>query len=662
MQTAPPAGPSLNEPQRQAIIHGDGPLLTFAGAGSGKTRVLTARIAHLISSGRATPEQILALTFTNKAAKEMRSRLATLMGGQAPKGIWIGTFHAIAVRMMRPEVERLGYRSGFSIFDEDDQRALVKRALADLELDPKRHPAGPILAAISRAKSELQSPDDLRRQDPKKKGTALVYERYQQLSRESGGMDFDDILNNLVALLREHEDVRRSWRERFTHILVDEYQDTNRVQYELLRLLTGERKNLTVVGDDDQSIYAFRGADVRNILDFQRDYPDATVIKLEQNYRSSQSILDAAHHVISRNPQRSPKRLWSDLGPGLRPVLVLAADDDQEAGFVAREIETLARAERRPHSDFAILYRTNAQSRAFEKALVEQRIPYNLVGGLKFWDRREIKDMVAYLRLLQNPSDAVSFDRIANVPKRRISEKTTQAAIAAASDSGVSILDMLALPEQVPVRDDARQALARFRAEVAPIAQAAATRPPSELVQLLIRYCNLGEHYDDGSRAGEARMQNLDELKGLAADYDRLKPPRGLERFLTDIALTSEVDDLDDQRSRVTLITLHMAKGLEFPVVFLTGLEEKTLPHERAFQEPRGLEEERRLLYVGITRARTHLYMTAANVRHLFGKASELAPSSFLSDLPKGAIDLVELEGHRSHGAAARLRGTAEAP
>jgi len=646
---------SLNDPQRQAVTHRSGPLLILAGAGSGKTRVLTMRIANLIAHG-VDPERILALTFTNKAAREMRVRLKELLG-RAPDGLWVGTFHAIATRMLRPHADRLGYRAGFTIFDEDDSRSILKRALADLDVDPRKQPVAVLQAAISRAKAEARSPEEVTGRKAGDRVLRAVYERYQALSRESNGMDFDDLLLNLVRLLRTDAGALAEWRGRFDQLLVDEYQDTNRVQYELLRLLSAEHRNLAVVGDDDQSIYAFRGADVRNILDFERDFPDVTVVKLEQNYRSTQAILDVAHEVISRNRERTGKRLWTARGEGRRPILLLAPDDESEAAFVGDEIQALAQSEGRLHSDFAILYRTNAQSRSFERALLSRRIPYHLVGGLRFWDRREVKDAVAYLRFLANPSDAVSFDRIANVPKRRISERTAQAAIAAASDGGVSILDACGIPAQVPVRPEAQEALGRFHAEVAPLAAEVGRRRPHELVQLLIRRCNLSEHYDDGSPAGRNRLDNLVELRGLAEDYQRYQPAKALERFLTDIALTSGADDVTSQREQVTLITLHMAKGLEYPVVFLTGLEDKLLPHERAFEEPGGLDEERRLCYVGITRAQRRLYLTTSNVRTIFAKSVALASSQFLHDIRPDLLEVVELEGHRSHALASRARG-----
>ncbi|MFZ0215015.1 MAG: UvrD-helicase domain-containing protein [Candidatus Dormiibacterota bacterium] len=649
---------SLNGPQRDGVTHSGGPLLILAGAGSGKTRVLTMRIARLVTEGGVTPDRILSLTFTNKAAREMRGRLRELLG-RRPEGLWAGTFHAVATRMLREHPEalerHLGYRAGFVIFDEADSRSILKRALADLELDPKEHQAAGLAATISRAKAELRTPGEVAAGGV---GAALelVHRRYQELSRESNGMDFDDLLTNLVRLLRQDEEVRERWSAQFQHVLVDEYQDTNRAQYELLRLLTGKHRNLTVVGDDDQSIYGFRGADVRNILDFRRDFPDAHIVKLEQNYRSTQGILDVAHAVISKNPERMEKRLWTERGEGIMPSLLLAPDDALEAAYVGEEILRLREEGGWSLSDQAILFRTNAQSRPYERALVERRIPYHLVGGLKFWDRREIKDVIAYLRFAVNPSDAVSFDRIANVPKRRISARTTQAAVQAAADGGTSILDACAMPEQVPVRQDAQQALAGFYAQVAPLVHEARTRRPSELVQLVIRHANLAEHYEDGSSGAALRLDNLVELRQLAQDYDHLAAPKGIERLLTDVALTSDADDSGGRRDEVTLITLHMAKGLEYPVVFLTGLEEKVLPHERAFQEAGGLDEERRLCYVGVTRAQRRLYLTASSERTIFSRTHQLAASQFLFDIPADKLQLLALKGHRSAALAARLR------
>ncbi|MBO0688005.1 MAG: UvrD-helicase domain-containing protein [Candidatus Dormibacteraeota bacterium] len=671
-----PEPDSLNEPQRAAVTHPAGPLLILAGAGSGKTRVLTMRIADLIGRRGAAPDRILALTFTNKAAREMRGRLRELLPRGAATGtqsaqagtsppsaqaaIWTGTFHAVATRILRRHPEAIGYRPGFAIFDEEDSRSLLKRALADLEVDPKEHQVAGLAARISRAKAELRGPHDLDGRGRAGQVLQAVYERYQQLARESNGMDFDDLLGNLALLLRSEGEAGAQWRSRFQHVLVDEFQDTNRAQYALLGLLTDpETRSLTVVGDDDQSIYAFRGADVRNVLDFQRDYPDAHVVKLEQNYRSTQAILDVAHHVIDKNRERMPKRLWTARGEGHKPILLLSGEDADEAAWVTDEILKLRRDAGWALADMAILFRTNAQSRVYERALVERRVPYHLVGGLRFWDRREVKDVVAYLRFLANPADAVSFDRIANVPRRRISDRTAQAAIGAASDGGTTILDVCGAPATVPVRADAQQALAAFHGQLAPLVAEAGRRPPSELVQLVLRYCNLADHYQDGSAGAGARLDNLEELRELARDYDHLAAPAGLERLLTDVALTTDADEVDGRRDQVTLITLHMVKGLEFPVVFLTGLEDKLLPHERAFEEPGGLEEERRLCYVGITRARRRLYLTTANQRTIFSRTVQLASSQFLHDVPGELLDLVAQEGHRAHSLAARVRRAA---
>jgi DNA helicase-2/ATP-dependent DNA helicase PcrA len=686
---------SLNEPQRAAVTHPAGPLLILAGAGSGKTRVLTMRIADLVGRRGAAPDRVLALTFTNKAAREMRGRLRELLPPATPAqgGVWVGTFHAVATRILRQHPEAIGYRPGFAIFDEEDQRSLLKRALADLEVDPKEHQVAGLAAKISRAKAELRGPDDLDRRTPGNAVLKAVYERYQQLARESNGMDFDDLLCNLAVLLRsdgqdgqdgqdgrggqdgqDGQDGRGGqdgqdgqdanpaahWRKRFQHVLVDEFQDTNRAQYALLGLLADpQTRSLTVVGDDDQSIYAFRGADLRNVLDFQRDFPDAHVVKLEQNYRSTQAILDVAHHVIEKNEERMPKRLWTARREGHKPILLLSQEDADEAAWVTDEILKLRRDAGWALADIAILFRTNAQSRVYERALLERRIPYHLVGGLRFWDRREVKDVVAYLRFLANPADAVSFDRIANVPRRRISERTAQAAIAAASDGGTSILDVCGTPTSVPVRADAQQALGGFHGQVAPLVAEAGRRTPSELVQLVLRYCNLTDHYADGSAGAGARLDNLEELRELARDYDHMAAPAGLERLLTDVALTTDADEVGGRRDQVTLITLHMVKGLEFPVVFLTGLEDKLLPHERAFEETGGLEEERRLCYVGITRARRRLYLTTANQRTIFARTVQLASSQFLHDVPGELLDLVAQDGHRSHTLAARVRRAA---
>ncbi|HEX2646612.1 MAG TPA: UvrD-helicase domain-containing protein, partial [Candidatus Dormibacteraeota bacterium] len=409
----------LNPPQQLAVTHGDGPLLIFAGAGSGKTRVLTARIAYLIGTKQVWPDRLLAVTFTNKAAREMRSRVETLVGERAEK-MWVGTFHSTAVKILRREAQRIGIVPSFVIFDEDDTRAALKRVLDELRLDPKRYPVGALSAGISQAKSELKRPGDIPNRSYADEVLRRVYESYQEVLRRSGGLDFDDLIMKLVELYSTDEEVLAKWRDRFRHVLVDEYQDTNRAQYRLVNLLAGEHRNVAVVGDDDQSIYRFRGADVRNILDFRKDYPDATIVHLEQNYRSSQAILDVAYSVIRSNPERAEKRLWTDRAGGEKVVATQAYNEVEEAEFVADEIERLRKTDKRGYSDFAVLYRTNAQSRAFEDVLARRRIPYRLVGGIRFWERREVKDVVAYLRFCFNPRDALSFGRIVSVPSRKI--------------------------------------------------------------------------------------------------------------------------------------------------------------------------------------------------------------------------------------------------
>ena len=630
-----------------------GPLLVFAGAGSGKTRVLTMRIAHLVGEG-ADPQRILALTFTNRAAREMRARLEVVLGGK-PAGLWAGTFHSIFLRLIRPHAELFGLRAGFSIFDEEASRALVKRALNELGREPGATTSA-LAEQISRAKADFRAPEEIPAKKAADQQLRASYEGYERLAHESNGMDFDDILLNTARLLRDHADVRADWQSRWDHVLVDEYQDTNAVQYEILKRLCEKHRSLTVVGDDDQSIYAFRGANVRNILDFKRDFPRARVIKLEQNYRSTKPILDVAHAVIEQNKERADKRLWSEAVEGPKPRLLLAPDDELEAQWVAEQIKEATAGHRR-FGDFAILFRTNIQARPFERAFIARRLPYNLVGGLRFWDRREVKDLVSYMRFLANPSDAVAFDRIANVPKRGISERTAHAAIAAASSAGLSVFDACGQPALTDVRPDAQQSLARFHAEISTLLPEVGQRHPHDLLRLVARRCDLYAYYDDGSSAGRARLRNLEDLERIAGDYRAMDPAKALERFLSDVALASDTDELDDTSDRVTLITLHMAKGLEWDSVFLTGLEEKTLPHERALNEKGGLEEERRLCYVGITRARRDLVLTSSRERTVFGKRLTLAPSRFLSRLRTELVETIEL-GPFTHTEAGSTRTT----
>jgi DNA helicase-2/ATP-dependent DNA helicase PcrA len=639
---------NLNPPQQEAVTHGDGPLLIFAGAGSGKTRVLTARIAYLIASRRVWPDRLLAVTFTNKAAREMRSRVESLVGEQAQR-MWVGTFHASAVRILRREASRLGITSSFVIFDEDDTRAALKRVLDELRLDPKRYPIPALSQAISQAKSELKRPNDIPNRSYGDEILRRVYDSYEEVLRRSGGLDFDDLIMKLVELYSTDDEALAKWRDRFRHVLVDEYQDTNRAQYTLVNLLAAEHRNVAVVGDDDQSIYRFRGADIRNILDFRKDYPDAHVVHLEQNYRSSQAILDVAYSVIRSNPERAEKRLWTQRAGGERVIATQAYNEVEEAEFVADEIERLRKIESRGYSDFAVLYRTNAQSRAFEDVLARRRIPYRLVGGIRLWERREVKDLVAYLRFCFNPQDALSFARIVSVPSRKIGSVTIEAINSFARDGDADIMSLLVDPSRIPgVPKTAVAPLLGFRAQVASVRATMGVLRPSELIDQVIEVMDLRRHYLDGTPQGEARIENLNELRGLAESFDDRDPAQGLEDFLAEVALVSDVDAYDENGEGATLITLHMVKGLEFPVVFMVGMEEGLLPHQRALDEREEnpsavgatteMAEERRLCYVGMTRAKDRLYLSCAFRRHLYGRSQPAFPSRFLSDVPQALL------------------------
>jgi DNA helicase-2/ATP-dependent DNA helicase PcrA len=638
----------LNPPQQEAVTHGEGPLLIFAGAGSGKTRVLTARIAYLIATRRVWPDRLLAVTFTNKAAREMRGRVGALVGEGADK-MWVGTFHSTAVKVLRREAARIGIVPSFVIFDEDDTRAALRRVLDELKLDPKRYPIAGLSNAISQAKNELKRPEDYPNRSYHDEIVRRVYESYQDVLRRSGGLDFDDLIMKLVELLNTDEEALAKWRDRFRHVLVDEYQDTNRAQYVLVNLLAQEHRNVVVVGDDDQSIYRFRGADVRNILDFRKDYPDAHVVRLEQNYRSSQAILDAAYQVIRTNPERAEKRLWTSRAGGEKVMATQAYNEIEEAEFVADEIERLRKTEGRGYSDFAILYRTNAQSRSFEDVLARRRIPYRLVGGVRFWERREVKDVVAYLRFCFNPRDAISFGRIVSVPSRKIGNVTVDALSAFAREIESDLLSLLAVPERVPgLPRPSIEPLKKFRIQLESLRAVMGVLRPSELLDHVVEVMGLRQHYMDGTPQGEARIENINELRGLAESFDDRDPAQGLEDFLAEVALVSDVDAYDENGEGVTLITLHMVKGLEFPVVFMVGMEEGLLPHQRALDEHEEnpsligaateMAEERRLCYVGMTRAKDRLYLSCAFRRHLYGRSQPAFPSRFLTEIPQSML------------------------
>jgi len=631
----------LNPPQRAAVTADDGPLLIFAGAGSGKTRVLTHRIAWLIQQGRAEPGEILAVTFTNKAAREMRGRVESLVNLSAG-AIWMGTFHAIGVRILRRDGSADGIDRHFIIYDEGDRLAVIKRVMTELRLDEKRYPPSGMVALISRAKDEVISAEDQR----KAAGThneelaAQIRLRYDAFLKQNNALDFDDLLMRTVWLFDRHPEVLEKYQKRFKYIMVDEYQDTNRAQYLMVRHLASKHRNLTVVGDDDQSIYMFRGADVRNILSFEHDYPDAKIVKLEQNYRSTQMILDAAYHVIKANPNRAEKRLWTDRPGGPKVVVAQTYDEQEEAQAVAREALRLVAEGDNRLGDIAVLYRTNAQSRALEEVLLRRGVPYRLIGGLRFYERREVKDVMAYLRLIANPQDTLSFSRIINVPRRKLGEKSLAQLGYWADAHGMSAWDALRrLDEMVDLTPAAKSALAEFRDLINEVRAASQERRLVETIDLLLMRSGYERYVKDTGSDGDERWANVLELRGLASEYDGLPAGEGLQAFLEETALMSDVDTMAEGTQGLTLITLHMVKGLEFPVVFMLGMEEGLFPHSRSLDSPAGLEEERRLAYVGMTRAKDRLYLFHAFRRHLWGNANLNVPSRFLADIPRELVD-----------------------
>ncbi|MHB8680809.1 MAG: ATP-dependent helicase [Acidimicrobiales bacterium] len=632
----------LNGPQRRAVEHRGSPLLVVAGAGSGKTRVLTHRVAHLLATGDATPWQVLAITFTNKAADEMRERLARLVGPVAEK-MWVSTFHAACVRILRANADRLGYRKSFTIYDDSDSRRLVEQVMRELNIDTKKLPPRGVQAAISSAKAELASPADYQAQAYSvfEKRIADVYVQYQQRLQASSAMDFDDLLVLTVRLLREHPDVLQGYRERFRHVLVDEYQDTNRAQNEIVLLLAAAHHGVCVVGDPEQAIYGFRSADIRNILEFEEAFPDAAVIPLVQNYRSTKTILDAANAVIANNVTRIPKELFTEGDTGEKIRRYRADDEYDEAAWVAGEILRLRAAESLRWGDVAVFYRTNAQSRALEEALVRHDIAYKVVGGTRFYDRREIKDLLAYLRVLANPSDEVSFRRIVNVPRRGVGDASVEKLAAWARANDVPFAAALAFAPEAGVSGKAAKGVAELRGLLDDLRRMneADLGPGDLIVEIAERTGYRAELEAEDTIEARGRLENIAELAAAASGSD------SLDEFLESVALVADSDDLDGDGSRVSLMTLHTAKGLEFPAVFLVGMEDGVFPHLRALDDPMQLEEERRLCYVGITRARRHLYVTHAWSRTQWGATSHAIPSRFLSELPDELVQDVGLSG-----------------
>lgn len=629
---------TLNDRQCEAVKHTEGPLLITAGAGSGKTKVLTCRIAHLLELGVA-PYRILAITFTNKAAKEMKERVTNLVGAQADS-IWLSTFHSFCAKLLRFEVDGFhGYTRNFTIYDSSDQLVLVKDCLKKLNLDDKQFTPRSVLGTISSAKNVLMDAKAFaaKASDFYEQKVADVYAMYQEKLRENNAVDFDDLLFLAVRLLQENKEVREKYQSRFQYILVDEYQDTNHAQYALTKILVARWRNICVVGDADQSIYAWRGADIRNIIDFTRDYPDAASIKLEQNYRSTKTILHAANAVIDNNESRPKKTLWTENPTGNKIIHYQAQTEHDEADYIAGVIYNRHEISHEPYGDMAILFRTNAQSRVLEEKLMRYAIPYTMVGGTKFYDRKEIKDVLAYLRLLYNPEDSLSLTRIINVPKRNIGATTMEHVAAYAEAQGISLFEALSSTDEIPVTKRAKASLENFAAMIFDLLNDIEGKDVLSLIEMVIKQTGYGDMLDKEAEhdpQGESRKENVGEFLSVAKDYMDSNPEGNLQDFLENVALVSDVDDFESSDSKVTLMTLHAAKGLEFPVVFLTGLDEGLFPHSRTLMDPAQVEEERRLAYVGITRAERQLYVTNAVTRTMYGRISAYMPSRFLAEIP----------------------------
>lgn len=620
--------------QRRAVETTDGPLLILAGAGSGKTKTLTHRIAYIIAKHKATPYNILAVTFTNKAAKEMRERVAVLLG-QNPDNRsfmpYMGTFHSICVRLLRQDGEHAGIPRNFVIFDESDRLSAIKQACKTAMIDEKAFPPRALGGLISNAKNDLVTPAEFVGigSGPIHKTAAQIYPLYQKILRDNAALDFDDLIGRTVNLLQTHDAIKEKWRQQFKYIMIDEYQDTNAAQYRLIKLLTAPHQNIAVVGDDWQSIYSWRGADFRNILNFERDYPKTTIIKLEQNYRSTKAILDAAHSVITKNEDRSDKKLWTDAGEG-RPVQVLQVVNERAEGeAIVRRIKNATDARFRQFKDFAVLYRTNAQSRAVEEVFVRYGVPYRIVGGQRFYDRKEIKDIMAYLRLIYQPEDRVSFERIVNVPTRGIGTKSVENFYAWQQANGYGLQTALESVRDHPnLTSKAKAGLLELGDILSASRQLMDETTVPGLIDSLLRRIDYIHFLDDGTPQGEARAENVRELLSVAQGYQEL----GLDGFLEEVSLVSDLDSHDSKGNSVTLMTLHAAKGLEFPVVFMTGLEETIFPHSRALYDQHEMEEERRLCYVGMTRAKEELIVSYAVSRMLYGGQQHNPPSRFLAD------------------------------
>lgn len=636
---------NLNDKQKEAVTHELGPLIIIAGAGSGKTRALTHRVAYLIKKHQIAPYNILAVTFTNKAANEMKERIKKLLKGSGQTSEpHVGTFHSTCVRILRRNLHLLDYENNFTIYDVADQQILMKRLMEERHIDPKQINPKAILNHISNAKSELI--------DPEKYGSmahnyftervAELYAPYQEALKQNNALDFDDLIMKTIELFRDNSDVLDYYQEKFKFICVDEYQDTNHAQYTLVNMLAEKYRNICVIGDSDQSIYSWRGADIRNIMDFEKDYPDAKTVMMEQNYRSTSIILEAAHEIIKKNRKRKEKKLWTEREGGDNIMHIEARNERHEGEIVAEKIRELtADYENPPYKNFVVLYRTNAQSRAIEEVFLRYGLPYRIVGGIRFYERKEIKDMVAYLRVVQNVADSVSLLRIINVPARKIGSKTIEVLQRFATRHGVTLFEAMKRCEEIGDLNEGKvKSIKRFVKLIGQLRKANAEFPASGVIKHALKLSGYREFIMDGTPEGEARYENIAELISVASKYDLLDPGISLSVFLEEISLISDVDSMDEKDNAVILMTAHSAKGLEFDTVFIVGLEEGIFPHSRSMLEPEEMEEERRLMYVAVTRAMEKLFLINARQRMLYGEAQSNAPSQFIGDIPEGLIDV----------------------
>nr|WP_029328971.1 DNA helicase PcrA [Lentibacillus jeotgali] len=637
----------LNKEQQEAVKHTEGPLLIMAGAGSGKTRVLTHRIAYLLGEKDVSPRNVLAITFTNKAAREMKERVNKLVGTEGGQ-IWVSTFHSMCVRILRRDIDRIGYNQNFTILDSGDQLSVIKQILKDLNIDPKKFDPRAMLGQISGAKNELITPEEYSKNvgDFFQRQVSQVYERYQKTLQKNQALDFDDLIMQTIHLFKRVPEVLEHYQRRFQYIHVDEYQDTNHAQYYLVKQLASRYQNLCVVGDSDQSIYRWRGADIANILSFEKDYPSARVIFLEQNYRSTKSILAAANEVIQNNSGRKPKNLWTENDDGRKIHYFQGATEQEEALFVTDKIQELTGEGFSPN-DIAILYRTNAQSRAIEDTLIKSDIGYQMVGGTKFYDRKEIKDLTSYLRLITNPDDDISFERVVNVPKRGIGKTSVEKLRAYAAEHAISFNQAVKEVDFIGVTKKAANALAEFGNLIQSLSQQQEFLTATDMVEAILERTGYEEMLkNERSLESQSRLENLEEFKTVTQDFEEGAEDKTLIAFLTDLALVADIDRVDqeemDNEPKVTLMTLHAAKGLEFPVIFLVGMEENVFPHSRSMFDDEEMEEERRLAYVGITRAEQQLYLTHAKMRTIYGRTNMNPISRFINEIPEDLVDGIE--------------------